>query len=100
MRSVKRPARALAAVLFAGAGCAALIAGRAVAADADAATAAQPTQLGELIVSARQRAEAIQKVPAQDTAFTAKDIETKGVHQPSDFLSAVPNVTFIATQNA
>src|SRR5579864_85149 len=99
MRSVMRPARAWSAFLMAGASCAALLGGRALAADAEA-TAAQPTQLGEVIVTAREREETIQKVPAQDTAFTAKDIEAKGVHQPSDFLSAVPNVTFIATQNA
>jgi iron complex outermembrane receptor protein len=54
----------------------------------------------EVVVTARQRSEDIQKVPAQVTAFTAGDIEAKGITTPSDFLDSVPNVSFVATQNA
>lgn len=54
----------------------------------------------EVVVTARQRSEDIEKVPAQVTAFTAADLEAKGVSNPIDFLEAVPNVTFIATQNS
>lgn len=54
----------------------------------------------EVVVTARQRSEAIQDVPAQVTAFTEQAIESKGISNPADFLSAVPNVTFVATQNA
>lgn len=54
----------------------------------------------EVVVTARARSEDIHNVPAQVTAFTAADIEAKGIQKPQDFLSAVPNVTFIETQNA
>ena len=53
-----------------------------------------------VIVTARARSEDIEKVPAQVTAFTAEDIQAMGIEKPADFLSAVPNVTFISTQNA
>jgi iron complex outermembrane receptor protein len=54
----------------------------------------------EVVVTARQRSENLQKVPAQVTAFTEQAIAAKGINNPADFLSAVPNVTFVATQNA
>lgn len=96
----KQPRLSLTAALLAGVASAVAV-GPAVAADDSAsAQASQTAVLGELVVTAREREESIQKVPAQDTAFTARDIETKGVHEPADILSAVPNVTFIATQNA
>ena len=62
-----------------------------------------PTPAGgveEVVVTARARSEDIQNVPAQVTAFTASDIQNMGIQKPQDFLSAVPNVTFIETQNA
>ncbi len=64
------------------------------------ATAPNPDQIETVVVTARQRAEDIQKVPAQVTAFTADMIQAKGITNPADFLSAVPNVSFIPTQNA
>jgi iron complex outermembrane receptor protein len=76
----------------------------AVAPPAIAQTAATPAASGdgieEVIVTARARNENIQKVPAQVTAFTAEDITARGIESPKDFLSAVPNVTFVSTQNA
>lgn len=61
----------------------------------------EATTTGEtIVVTARRRSEALQEVPAQVTAFTASTIEAKGIVKPQDFLSAVPNVTFIETQNA
>src|SRR6201996_1671852 len=57
-------------------------------------------EIETVVVTARQRSEDIEKVPSQVTAFTAGEIEAKGIKNPADFLSAVPNVTFIATQNA
>ncbi|HEY2179666.1 MAG TPA: TonB-dependent receptor [Caulobacteraceae bacterium] len=96
MRTDHRAKRSFTAVMLAGAGCASLLA----PVWALAATAPAATAVGEVVVTARERNEQIQKVPAQVTAFTAKDIETKGIRQPADFLNAVPNVTFIATQNA
>ncbi len=69
-------------------------------AGAAAAGSAAMGGIEEVTVTARARSEDIQKVPAQVTAFTAADIEAKGIQKPQDFLSAVPNVTFIETQNA
>jgi len=82
-----------------------LMAGVALAAFAAAPAFAQQAagggdQVGEVVVTARQRDEAIERVPAQVTAFTAQAIDAKGVSSPADFLDAVPNVTFIPTQNA
>src|ERR1700761_6661862 len=57
-------------------------------------------QVETVVVTARQRAEDIHNVPSHDTAFTASQIAAKGIESPSDFLNAVPNVTFITTQNA
>ncbi len=53
-----------------------------------------------VVVTARQRSEDIHNVPSQVTAFTADTIVNKGIESPADFLNAVPNVTFVATQNA
>ncbi|WP_374571273.1 TonB-dependent receptor [Phenylobacterium sp.] len=91
--------------LLGGAGAAALAAGAspAWAQDGQAAPAAAepaPPAIEEVVVTARQRSEGIQQVPAQVTAFTEQAITSKGIGSPSDFLSAVPNVTFVATQNA
>ena len=66
---------------------------------------AQTTEAGddtgeEIVVTARQRSEALQDVPAQVTAFSAAQIETRGIERPADFIAAVPNVTFVETQNA
>ncbi|MGE0741892.1 MAG: TonB-dependent receptor [Hyphomonadaceae bacterium] len=54
----------------------------------------------EIVVTARQRSEALQDVPAQVTAFNAAAIEDRGIERPADFIAAVPNVTFVETQNA
>ena len=74
----------------------------AIAQDQAASTTASndASTVETVVVTARQRKEDIEKVPAQVTAFTADTIETKGIETPSDFLNAVPNVTFVATQNA
>src|SRR3569832_1032864 len=48
-------------------------------------------EIETVVVTARQRAEDIEKVPAQVTAFTAEMIQAKGITNPADFLSAVPN---------
>ncbi len=65
-----------------------------------AASANSGTRSRKWSVTARARSEDIHNVPAQVTAFTAADIQAKGIEKPQDFLSAVPNVTFIETQNA
>lgn len=57
-------------------------------------------QSDEIVVTARQRSEALQDVPAQVTAFNAAAIEARGIERPADFIASVPNVTFVETQNA
>ena len=66
---------------------------------ATAAAPIQPSAVGEVIVTARQRSEALEKAPVQVTAFTAQTIRDKGIEMPRDFISATPNVTLVETQN-
>ena len=75
------------------------IAGAANAQSNVAPPGAQPSQVGEVIVTARQRAEALEKAPMQVTAFTAQTIRDKGISMPRDFIQATPNVTLVETQN-
>lgn len=73
----------------------ALLSGVAVAQTPAAPTAESDT----IIVTARQRAEAIKDVPIAVSAFTAKTIEEAGITRPQDFIALTPNVTFIQTTN-
>lgn len=61
---------------------------------------AQTEASEEIVVTARQRSETLQDVPAQVTAFNAAAIEARGIERPADFIASVPNVTFVETQNA
>lgn len=69
---------------------------------ATTALAASPTDSGsgDVIVTARERSEALQHVPAQVTAFTSSTLQAKGVEMPRDYIQAVPNATLVETQNA
>ncbi|MEI9885840.1 MAG: TonB-dependent receptor [Rhizomicrobium sp.] len=87
-----RTSRKLAISLAGGTALAALFAGL--------APAFADETIETVVVTARQRSEDIHNVPSQVTAFTADTILNKGIESPADFLSAVPNVTFVATQNA
>lgn len=58
------------------------------------------TEADEVVVTARRRAEKLEDVPASVTAFTAEDIQARGIVNPADFLASTPGVTFIQTQNA
>ena len=93
----------LRALLCSAAGLSALaVAGLAHAQASGAAAsvpAAAPSQTGEVIVTARQRQESLQKAPMQVTAFTAQTIRNKGIEMPRDFIQATPNVTLVETQN-
>jgi iron complex outermembrane receptor protein len=85
--------RRLATALF----CSATFAG----VGADAALAQDATEGIETVtVTARARTEDIHNVPSQVTAFTADTIEAMGIQEPADFIQAVPNVSFVETQNA
>lgn len=54
----------------------------------------------EIVVTARRRDESVQDVPAQVTVFGSGAIESRGIERPIDFISSVPNVTLVETQNA
>ena len=56
--------------------------------------------IDEIIVTARQRAELLQDVPASVTAFTASDIENAGIVRAEDFISLTPGVTMINSTEA
>lgn len=49
---------------------------------------------GDIIVTARRRSEELSRVPAAVTAFTAADLQSRGVDQPGDFLNVTPGVFF------
>jgi iron complex outermembrane receptor protein len=63
---------------------------------ADAQDAAAPT-LEEIVVTARQRAEKIEDVPATIQAFTARDIEMAGIERPTDFIALTPGLAQVQT---
>jgi iron complex outermembrane receptor protein len=52
-------------------------------------------ELEEIIVTARQRAEALQDVPATVQVFTGERIENSGVQRASDFVNLTPGVTIV-----
>ncbi len=52
-----------------------------------------------IVVTARQRTEALQDVPLAVNAFTARTIEDAGIERPQDFIALTPNVSFIQTTN-
>ncbi|MEO1033981.1 MAG: TonB-dependent receptor [Pseudomonadota bacterium] len=54
-------------------------------------------QLEEIVVTARQREESLQDVPASITAFTEKDIERIGVQRAEDFIGLTPGVVLVNT---
>ena len=59
-----------------------------------------PGELPEVVVTARQRAERIQDVPATVQAFTATDIRSAGIERPADFIALTPNVSQVQTAEA
>ncbi|MGE0031429.1 MAG: TonB-dependent receptor [Steroidobacteraceae bacterium] len=65
--------------------------------------AAEPqssSQLPEVVVTARQRAEKIEDVPATVQAFTATEIVSAGIERPSDFIALTPGVAQVQTAEA
>lgn len=82
-------------ILFAGAAFAALTAAPAFAQEAPAATDAQaaPQDNGELVVTARRRAETLQNVPIAVTAFTADKLDKTGATDLTDIQMVTPNTT-------
>jgi iron complex outermembrane receptor protein len=59
----------------------------------------RPSDLEEVVVTARMRDEAIQAVPITMNVFTTETIQAAGIEAPRDFIAMVPNVTLVETQN-
>jgi len=52
-------------------------------------------EIEEIIVTARQRAESLQDVPASVQVFTGSQIENSGIQRPADFIYMTPGVTIV-----
>jgi outer membrane receptor for ferrienterochelin and colicin len=65
--------------------------------NAQAQEAANQSVLEEIVVTARQRAEKIEDVPATIQAFTARDIEIAGIERPTDFIALTPGLAQVQT---
>ena len=61
---------------------------------------AQSATLPEVVVTARQRAERIEDVPATVQAFTSAEIESAGIERPQDFIALTPGVSQVQTAEA
>jgi iron complex outermembrane receptor protein len=61
---------------------------------------AQAAELPEVVVTARQRAERIEDVPATVQAFTEAEITSAGIERPQDFIALTPNVSQVQTAEA
>jgi iron complex outermembrane receptor protein len=72
----------------------------AVLAAAGAAAQTAPSALPEVVVTARQRAEKIEDVPATVQAFTDAQIQSAGIERPQDFIALTPNVSQVQTAEA
>ncbi len=57
-------------------------------------------ELGEIVVTARQRAEKLVDVPVSMQVFTAADIKTAGIERPQDFIALTPGVSQTAGSEA
>ena len=57
----------------------------------------EPRALEEIVVTAQKRAESLQDAPIAITAFTASDLESKGIDDISQIASLTPNLTFDTT---
>lgn len=60
------------------------------------AALAQPV-VEEIIVTARQRAETLQQVPASITAFTSDTLHNAGVARAHDFIAMTPGLTMVSS---
>src|SRR6267154_961221 len=61
---------------------------------------AQSSEPEEIVVTARKRDESFRDVPMSVNVFTEQAIESAGIQKPGDFISLVPNMTLVETQNA
>ena len=70
------------------------LAAQPAAAQSAATGAAGGDKLEEVLVTATKRTESVQDVPVSLTAFSAIQLESKGVEQFFDYGTAVPNLSF------
>ena len=75
-------------LLIASTSALALLASPALAQDA----AEEDVGLGEIIVTAQKREQNLQDVPAAVSAFSADDLQARGVTQTSDLMGTLPNL--------
>ncbi len=66
----------------------------------DPAWAADASDLGEIVVTARKRDETFLSVPVTVNVFTDATIQAAGIEKPGDFIAMIPNMTLVETQNA
>ena len=63
----------------------------------EAVSAEGMTMMEEVIVTARKRAESVQDVPAAVSAFSASDLEDRGVENITEIARQTPNITINET---
>jgi iron complex outermembrane receptor protein len=63
---------------------------------AHAQAAASPSELSEIVVTARKRTETVQDAPLSVQAFTATQLEDRGVQNMADLAKYTPGLTFTA----
>ena len=64
------------------------------------ATSEPEAKSEQIVVTARKRDESNQDVPIAVSVFNEQSIESAGIQKPQDFISLVPNMTLVETQNA
>jgi len=64
---------------------------------APVAAASDDQGLGEIIVTARKRAENLQKVPVAVSAFSGADLESRSVHRFSDIAQSTPGLVIASS---
>lgn len=66
---------------------------------AQAAPEAEPTSLGEIVVTARRRSESLQEVPQTVNAVTADTLQKLNIQQFADVSSLAPGLTLVQSTN-
>ncbi len=64
------------------------------------AQAGAQTQLEEIVVTARQRAEKIEDVPVTVQAFTTTEIQAAGIERPTDFIAMTAGLSQVQSAEA
>src|SRR5688572_6739164 len=67
--------------------------------EAEPAAPAAEDRLDDIIVTARRRAESLQRTPVSVVALTEKDLEARSVTNTRSLQNFVPNLTFAPSQN-